>query len=83
MKLVKKVMAMLIYINRIGLYLDKTTKVVVIQSLVLSHIKYCLGIGSTTNSVHMSKIQKLQNFAARVAVGGLRNMIMFPLLLRN
>ncbi len=65
-------MAMLIYINRISSYLDKATRIVVIQSLVLSHIKYCISIWGTTNSVHINKVQKLQNFAARVAVGGLR-----------
>lgn len=43
----------------------------VIQSLVLSHIKYCLSI-SGMPTVHISRIIKLQNFAARVAVGGLR-----------
>ncbi len=65
-------MAMLIYINCISSYLDKTTRIVVIQSLVLSHIKYCLNISGTTNSVHINKVQKLQNIAARVAVGGLK-----------
>ncbi len=68
----KKVMGMLIYINRISSYLDKTTRIIVIQSLVLSHIKYCLSIWGTTNSTLINKIQKLQNFAARVAVGGLK-----------
>ncbi len=68
----KKVMGMLIYVNRIGSYLDKTTRIIVIQSLVMSHIKYCLSIWGTTNSALINKIQKLQNFAARVAVGGLK-----------
>ncbi len=67
----KKVMGMLIYVNRIGSYLDKT-RIIVIQSLVMSHIKYCFSIWGTTNSALINKIQKLQNFAARVAVGGLK-----------
>ncbi len=70
----KKVMGMLIYVNRIGSYLDKTTRITIIQSLVMSHIKYCLSIWGTTNSALINKIQKLQNFAARVAVGGLKKI---------
>ncbi len=71
MKLVKKVMAMLIYINRINSYLDKKSRITVLQSLVLSHINYCLKIWGTTTSL-IKKAQKLQNFAARVAVGGIK-----------
>ncbi len=46
----KKVMSMLIYINRISSYLDKKSRTIVVQSLVLSHINFCLKIWSTTNS---------------------------------
>ncbi len=53
----KKVMGMLIYINCISSYLDKATRIVVIQSLVLSHIKYFISIWGTTNSVHINKVQ--------------------------
>ena len=63
---------MLIYINRISCHLDKKSRIIVIQSLVLSHINYCLTIWGTTTSSLIDKIQKLQNFAARVAVGGIK-----------
>ncbi|RUM30450.1 MAG: hypothetical protein DSY42_04590 [Aquifex sp.] len=68
----KKVMGMLIYINRISSYLDKKSRIIVVQSLVLSHINYCLSIWGTTTSSLINKVQKLQNFAARVAVGGIK-----------
>ncbi len=48
----KKIMGMLIYINRISSYFDKKFRIVVIQSLVLSHINYCLTIWGTTTSSH-------------------------------
>ncbi len=65
-------MEMLIYINYISFYLDKKSSVIVVQSLVLSHIIYCLSIwGATTSSV-INKVQKLQNFVASVAVGGIK-----------
>ncbi len=65
-------MGVLIYINRISSCLDKTKRIIAIQSLVISHIKYCLSIWGMTNSALINKIQKLQNFAAGVAVGGLK-----------
>lgn len=68
----KKVMGMLIYINRISSYLDKKSRIIVVQSLVLSHINYCLCIWGTTTSTIINKVQKLQNFAARVAVGNIK-----------
>ncbi len=63
---------MLIYINRISSYLDKKSRITVVESLVLSHISYCLIIWGTTNSSLISNVQKLQNFAAKAAVGGIK-----------
>ena len=51
---------------------DRSSRKIVIQSLALSHINYCIRIWGTTNTTLLQKVQKLQNFAARVAVGGLR-----------
>ena len=60
------------YINRISDCFDKSTRILVTQSLVLSSIYYCIQVwGSTTDAV-LCKAQKLQNFAAKVAVGGAR-----------
>ncbi len=76
-------MGIIIYSNRISSYLDKTTGIIVIQSLLLTNIKYCLSIWGMTNSALIKKKKKIQSFAARVAVGGLKNMIMFSLLLQS
>ncbi len=68
----EKVMVMLIDVNRISSYLDRKSRIIVVQSHVLSHINYCLIIWGTTNSSLISKVQDLQNFAARVVVGGIK-----------
>ncbi len=68
----KKVMGILMYISKISDKLDKQNRIIIIESLVLSLIDYCIKIWGTTNDKHMSNAQKLQNFAARVAFGGVR-----------
>ncbi len=68
----KKVTGILMYINRISNCFGQTTRVIVIQSLVLSLIYYCIQIWGSTNNSLMCKAQRLQNFAAKVAVGGAR-----------
>ncbi len=69
-ELSKKVMGTLMYLNRIKDKFEKTTRILVVQSLVLSLMNYCLKIWGTTNATLLHNVQKLQNFAARVAVGG-------------
>ena len=71
-ELTKKVNGILMYINRIGELFDKQTRVTVVQSLVLSLIEYCIRIWGTTNETLLSNVQKIQNFAAKVAIGGAR-----------
>ncbi len=68
----KKAMGILLYISRIGDSLDKQTRVIVVETLVLSLIEYCIKIWGTTSDTALSSVQKLQNFAARVAVGGVK-----------
>ncbi len=58
------------FINRVKDVFDKDTRVVVIKTLVLSPISYGLKIWGNTNEILMQRVQKLQNFAAKVAVGG-------------
>ena len=69
-ELIKKVNGILMYINRIGDLFDKETRVVVVQSIALSLIEYCIRIWGTTNETLLKKVQKMQNFAAKVAIGG-------------
>ncbi len=68
-ELFKKVMGTLIFINRISNNFDKATRIVVVQSLVLSLINYCIIIWGSTNETLLDDVQKIQNFAAKVAVG--------------
>ena len=68
-ELTKKVMGILMFINRISQNLDKSTRIIVVQSLVLSLINYCIEIWGSTNETLLHNVQKLQNFAAKVAVG--------------
>lgn len=51
---------------------DKSTRKTVVQALVLSLINYCIRIWGTTNTTLIHNVQKLQNFAARVSVGGMK-----------
>ncbi len=71
-ELAKNVMGTLIYISRVSTNFDKSTRRIVVQALVLSLINYCIKIWGTTNSTLLHRVQKLQNFAARVAIGGMK-----------
>ncbi len=68
----KNVIGTLLHIYRISLNFEKRTRTIVVQSLVLSIINYCIRIWGTSNTTLLSNVQKLQNFAAKVAVGGAR-----------
>ena len=71
-EITRKVIGTLLYINRVKHCFDKPTRIVVIQSLVLSLINYCNTIWGTTNTTLINATQKLQNFAIRVADGKAR-----------
>ncbi len=71
-ELTKKALGMLIYINRASVNFNKETRNIVVQSLVLNQINYCKSIFGTTNTTLLYKVQKIQNFAARVTIGGMR-----------
>ena len=71
-ELCKKVTGTLLYINRMSERFDRESRTQIVQTLVLSMMNYCLKIWGTTTGAQMQKVQKLQNFAARVAVGGIR-----------
>ena len=70
-ELSKKVSGILIYLNRMKNYFDNKTRVQIVESLVLSVINYCIKIWGGTNNTQLERVQKLQNFAARVAVIGI------------
>lgn len=68
-ELYKKVMGTLIYLNRVKDFFEPDTRLIVVQSLALSLINYCFVIWGSTNDLLLNRVQKLQNFAARVAIG--------------
>ncbi len=68
----KKAMGILMYINIIVHYPNRYTRIIVVQTLVLSLFDYYIRIWGTASDAVLSSAQKLQNFAARVAMGGVR-----------
>ena len=67
-----KVMGTLIYLNRFKDSFETDTRLIVIQALALSIINYCFKVWGSACNLHLSRVQKLQNFAARVANGNIR-----------
>ncbi len=58
------------YINRIKHNFNKSSRISVIRSLILSQITYGICMWGTANATQISRVQKIQNFAAKVALGG-------------
>ncbi len=56
-------MGSLMFIKKNKHHFDKETRTTILQSLVLSTIKYGITIWGTTNSTLLNKVQKVQNFA--------------------
>jgi len=73
-KIHRKVMGTLVYLNHIKNQITTETRIMVVQTLVLSIINYCSNIWGSTNKTQMQKVQKLQNFAARVALGNISKL---------
>ncbi len=69
----KKVTGTLMYINRVKYCFDKSTRILVVQSLVLNLLSYCNTVWGTTNIILIDAVQKLQNFAIKVVDGRAKN----------
>ncbi len=65
----KKVTGTLMYINRDKNCFDKLTRILIVQSLMLNLLNYCNTVWGTTNITLIDAVQKLQNFAIKVADG--------------
>ena len=65
-------MGTLIYLNRVKYLFEPKTRIIVVQSSALSLINYCFVVWGSTSNFHLSRVQKLVNFAARVAIGTVR-----------
>lgn len=68
-ELSKKIMGRLIFINRVKEFFDKETRMIIVESLVLSQLSYCINIWGAANKSQIQRVQKLHNFAAKVADG--------------
>ncbi len=69
-EITQKVTGTLMLLSRLSATLDKSTQIIVVQSLVISIINYCIRILGTANQTVLNAAQKLQNFAAKVAISG-------------
>lgn len=69
-KISSKAFSTIIYVNRIKDNFSKNARKTVIQSLALSKINCGIKVWGTTNKTLMNQVQNLQNFAAKVALGG-------------
>ncbi len=58
------------YINRIQDSLSKEARLIAVQTVALSHLSYAMTVWGTANTTQLKTLYKLQNFAARVAIGG-------------
>ena len=67
-----KVSGILMYLSRIKDNFEDSTRIMIVQSLVLSVINYAIKLWGATSDLYLNKAQKLVNFAARVAVVGVR-----------
>ena len=68
----KKITGILLYLNRVCDRFEYECRVMVVQSLALSILNYCLLVWGSTNKTQMERAKKIQNYAAKVAVGGAR-----------
>ena len=68
----KKVMGILIYLNRMKDNIPPNVREMVVQTIALSVINYCVRIWGAGSRSNLHKVQKLQNFAARIVVGNVR-----------
>ena len=57
------------YLNRIKHLLDLRTLESVIKSLVFSKLYFCSTVWANTSKTNVRKLQKIQNFAARILAG--------------
>ncbi len=62
---IKKAMGTLMYTDRNKDHLHKETRITILQTLVLSTIKYGITIWGTTNSTLLNKVQKVHSFARK------------------
>ena len=71
-ELQNKLMGTLLFLNRITKRFNQECRIMVVQSLILSVLNYALKVWGSANRSNIQRVQKLQNFAGKVAIGGAR-----------
>ena len=69
-ELIKKVTGTLIFLNRVWDRFQPECRVMAVQALILSVLNYCLPVWGSTSKTQINRVQKVLNFAARIAIGG-------------
>ena len=68
-EVVSKCIGSLCQINRVKHLFDRSTLITIINSLVFSKLFYCSSMWASTTKKNIRKLQKIQNFAARIVTG--------------
>ena len=74
-----KANGILYYLNRNKEFLNKDSRKIIVESLINNIFNYCSSVWSVCSKTSLSRLQKIQNFAAKVATGKGKNMIMLHL----
>ena len=69
LKTTSSCMSSLAQISRVKHVLDRNQLVTVINALVFSKLLYCSTVWSNTSNKNISRLQSVQNFAARIITG--------------
>ena len=79
-EVVSKCIGSLCQINRVKHLFDKSTRKTSINSLVLSKFFYCSSMWASTTKTNIARLQKVQNFAARIVTGARKYDHITPIL---
>ena len=78
--LVSSCAASLCQINRIKHVLDRQTLITIIKALVFSKLSYCSSVWANSSKRNLKKLQRVQNFAARIITGTKKHEHISPAL---
>ena len=78
--LVSSCAASLGQINRIKYILDRQTLITIIKSLIFSKLYYCSSVWANSSKRNLKKVQRVQNFAARIIAGTKKHEHISPVL---
>ena len=78
--LVSSCAASLCQINRIKYALDRQTLITIIKALVFSKLYYCSSVWANSSKRNLKKLQRVQNFAARIITGTKKHEHISPVL---